>query len=136
MRSRNRKNPFLSGALTSVISALGGFAAVFASVLVIGLIMTKIDISEQVLSVLTSAGLCVGAFTGGYIASRRRRHNGLLMGLLCGLTMFGVIFVGSYIFAGAAGGFSASTKLIITLIGAGAGGIAGVNSNGTRFRLK
>lgn len=133
MRSRKRSG---NGALGTVLAAVGGTAAVFVCVAVTGFVMTIIDISDSVLSVLTSAALCVGSYFGGYIAAKRRRQSGLLMGMLCGLMMFGVIFAGSYIFAGAAGGFSGSAKLVMTLLFGAAGGIIGVNSKSSRFRLK
>lgn len=135
MRSRKRAGRAVSNICGMLLSALCGFAAVFLSVAVFSFIMTKIDVSESVLSVLTSLGLCVGAYAGGYTASRRRRKNGLLMGVLCGLFMFLIIFFLSYFFAGTAGGFSASAKLVMTLICAGIGGVVGVNAKGRRFRL-
>ncbi|SDA17108.1 putative membrane protein, TIGR04086 family [Ruminococcus sp. YE71] len=133
---RKRRSRAAENLLTAVLSAAAGSAALFAVILLIGFVITKVDVGDRVLSVLTSAALAVGAYVGGYVASRRRRQNGLLMGLLCGLGVFGVIFVCSYVFAGAAGGFSATTKLVISLVSAGMGGIVGVNSGGTRFRLK
>lgn len=135
MRSKKRLNSAVTNTLGMLLSALCGFGAVFVSIILFSFIMTKIDVSESVLSVLTSLGLCIGAYVGGYVASRRRRKNGLLMGVLCGLFMFLIIFILSYFFAGTAGGFSASAKLVMTLICAGVGGIVGVNAKGRRFRL-
>ena len=136
MRIRTKGGKPFSDMISVILSSLSGFAAVFIFILAVGWLMTKIDISEQIKSLILSLGLCIGAFAGGFIASHRRKQSGLLMGILCGLVMFGIIFVISYLFAGAAGGFKASTKLIITLISAGAGGIAGVNTHGRWFRLK
>lgn len=133
---RKKHSRLSENVLTALVSAAVGFVVIFGVILLIGFIITKIDLNDKVLSVLTSAALAAGAYVGGYVASRRRRQNGLLMGLLCGLTVFGVIFVCSYLFAGAAGGFSATAKLVISLISAGIGGIVGVNSSGTRFRIK
>ncbi|MCD7741688.1 MAG: TIGR04086 family membrane protein [Ruminococcus sp.] len=135
MRSRKRLGSAAANALTLLASAVCGFAAVFLCILFFSFVMTRIDVSESVLSVLTSAGLCVGAYVGGYVASRRRRRSGLLMGLLVGLFMFGIIFLLSYIFAGSAGGFSPSARLVMTLVCAAVGGVVGVNSKGgRRFR--
>ncbi|MCD8096061.1 MAG: TIGR04086 family membrane protein [Ruminococcus sp.] len=133
MRSRKRLGRAASNALTLLISAMCGFIVVFLCIMLFSFVMTKIDVSESVLSLLTSVGLCVGAYVGGFAASKRRRQNGLLMGLLCGLFMFGIIFLLSYIFAGTAGGFSASAKLVMTLVCASAGGVVGVNSKDGRF---
>ena len=134
---RNRRYfPALTNLLGAAMAAVLGSAAVFVLILIFGFIMTRIDVGEGVLSVLTSGALCVGAYFGGCVAAKRRRQNGLLMGALCGLIMFGVIFAGSYFFAGTAGGFSGSAKLVMTLVCGGIGGVVGVNSRGTRFRLK
>lgn len=131
MRSRKR-----SSLMGTILGALCGSAAVFVCIALIGLVMVRIDVSDSVLSVLTSGALCTGAYFGGYTAARRRRQSGLLMGTLCGLMMFGVIFAGSFLFAGIAGGFSGSAKLVMTLVFGAVGGIVGVNSKGNRFRLK
>ena len=122
--------------LTVILSAVCGFAAIFILIALFSLLMTRIDVNDSVVSVLTSAGLCAGAYIGGYVASKKRRQNGLIMGLICGLFMFGIIFLVSYLFAGTAGGFSASSKLVMTLLFASAGGIVGVNSSGRKFRRK
>ena len=131
---RNRRS--LPAAVSAVTAALCGSGAVFVLIVIFGAVMTRIDIGDGVLSVLTSAALCVGAYFGGYVAARKRRQSGLLMGALCGLIMFGVIFAGSYFFAGTAGGFSGSAKLVMTLVCGAVGGIVGVNSRKNWFRLK
>ena len=131
MRSRKRTT-----AAGTLLGAVCGSAAVFVIIAVTGFVMVHIDVSDSVLSVLTSAALCVGAYFGGYTAARRRKQSGLLMGTLCGLMMFGVIFAGSFFFAGTAGGFSGSAKLVMTLVFGAVGGIVGVNSKGNWFRLK
>lgn len=134
---RNRKSySSAAGLLGAALAAVCGSGAVFLIIVVVGFIMTRIDVEDGVLSVLTSAALCVGAYFGGYVAARRRRQNGLLMGALCGLMMFGAIFAGSYFFAGTAGGFSGSAKLVMTLVCGAVGGIVGVNSKNNWFRLK
>ncbi len=135
MRSRKKSGALLSNVCGTLLSAVCGFIVVFAAILLFSFLMTKIDVSDSVLSVLTSVALCTGAYVGGYISARRRRQNGLLMGLLCGLFMFTVIFVVSYFFAGTAGGFSGSAKFVMTLVSAAFGGIIGVNTRGRRFKI-
>ncbi len=135
MRHKKRSQGY-AAAGAAVFSALSGFVVIFALVMLISLIMTRLDVSDKLLSVLTSGALCVGAFTGGVTAARRRRQNGLLMGLLCGLLMFAVIFVLSYIFAGAAGGMGGSGKFVMTLISASLGGVIGINSGRNFFGFK
>ena len=136
MRSRRHRSKAALGAVSAIASALTGFAVIMVFVMLISTLMVQMDISDTLLSVLTSAALCAGAFSGGIVAARRRRQNGLLMGLLCGLLMFGVIFVLSYVFAGAAGGMKGGGKLVMTLVSASLGGVIGVNTNGNVFHIK
>ena len=134
---RNRRSfRGAAGLAGAAFAALCGSGAVFVLIVIFGAVMTRIDLSDGVLSVLTSAALCVGAYFGGSIAARKRKQSGLLMGMLCGLMMFGAIFAGSYFFAGTAGGFSGSAKLVMTLVCGAVGGIVGVNSRSNWFRLK
>lgn len=131
-----RKKLFLgrmSVLTNTAVSSLVGFAAVFVLVLLFAFIITKIDASETIISVMTSVALCVGAYVGGVVSAKKRRKNGLLMGVLCGVFMFFVIFVLSTFFAQTAESFSGSTKLIMTLIFSAVGGIVGVNSKDNRF---
>ncbi|MBQ1538098.1 MAG: TIGR04086 family membrane protein [Ruminococcus sp.] len=136
MRNRRKNGVYFRSGLSALISAAVGAAVVFAGVTLISLLMTGMDMDDKVLSVLTSAALCAGSFAGGLTAARRRRQNGLLMGLLCGLFLFGVIFLLSYLFAGAAGGMKGGGKLVMTLICASVGGIIGVNTNGNSFHIR
>jgi putative membrane protein (TIGR04086 family) len=77
---------------------------------------------------MSTFALCIGAFSGGYISGRRRRRNGLVLGVLCGVFIFAVIIIASHIFSKAAESFSMPVKLILTLVFAGIGGVIGVNS--------
>ena len=95
---RTVSEPLFSAVIAFGIMLLiiGGFA----------FIITKIDAQDFMLSVMSTAALAVGAYAGGYISGKRRRRNGLLMGVLCGVFIF----------------------LVITLVCAAAGGVVGVNS--------
>lgn len=117
----------------TAVSALAGFIVIFFMVLLFAFLITKIDASDTIISVMTSVALCVGAYTGGLISAKKRRKNGLLMGVICGIFMFFIIFVISSFFAQTTAGFSGSSKLIMTLIFSALGGIVGVNSKNSRF---
>ncbi|MBR1863641.1 MAG: TIGR04086 family membrane protein [Ruminococcus sp.] len=122
-RSRRMRTvgDLLTGAGTA-LPVIGGLLAVFA------FLITKIDTKDLGLSVMSTAALGAGAFAGGYVSAKRRRKNGLLMGVLCGLFIFIIIAVLSALFSKATESFSPSAKLTVTLICAGVGGVAGVNS--------
>ena len=133
--ARTRKPNSLRGSAVSCtfISALAGLGVIFALILLFAYLITKIDLSDTIISVLTSAALCVGAYTGGLISAKKRRKNGLLMGILCGVFMFFIIFIISSFFAQTAAGFSGSSKLVMTLIFAAVGGVVGINSKNNRY---
>ena len=95
--------------------------------------MTKIDVSDELTSVMSSLAICIGAYTGGYIASKRRRRNGLVLGALTGLIIFFIIFFAGIFFAKSSISFGFVSKLIMTVICAAVGGIIGVNSKGKRY---
>ncbi len=82
---------------------------------------------------MSTLALCTGAFSGGYVSGKKRRKNGLLMGILCGVFVFIIIVVVSHFFSKAVESFSMPTKLLLTLVCAGVGGVAGVNSKQGRF---
>lgn len=109
-------------------AAAAAFGVIFAVIGGFAWLVTRIDAKDLALSVMSTAALGIGAYTGGYVAARRRRKNGLLMGVLCGVFIFIVIVIISAVFSQAAESFSPSAKLIVTLVCAGIGGVVGVNS--------
>lgn len=132
-----RKKRFSEGRLSVVtntlFSSLGGFAVVIMCILAFAFIITKIDVTDKIVTVMSSVALCIGAYAGGFLAAKKRRRNGLLMGILCGLFMFFVILVISTFLIQTVSGFSPSLKLILTLLFGAIGGIVGVNSKHSRF---
>lgn len=134
MSKRKRfANGRLSVLTNTAFSALSGFAIIIVCILAFAFIITKIDVTDKVVSVLSSAALCAGAYAGGFISAKKRRKNGLFMGVLCGLFMFFIILVVSTFFIQTISGFSPSLKLILTLLFGAIGGIVGVNSKNNRF---
>lgn len=134
MSKRKRfANGRLSVLTNTAFSALSGFAIIIVCILAFAFIITKIDVTDKVISVLSSAALCAGAYAGGFISAKKRRRNGLFMGVLCGLFMFFIILVVSTFFIQTISGFSPSLKLILTLLFGAIGGIVGVNSKNNRF---
>ncbi len=134
MSKRKRfTNGRLSVLTNTAFSALSGFAIIIVCILAFAFIITKIDVTDKVVSVLSSAALCAGAYAGGFISAKKRRKNGLFMGVLCGLFMFFIILIVSTFFIQTISGFSPSLKLILTLIFGAIGGIVGVNSKNNRF---
>lgn len=127
------RNIRLSAPICTAAASLIGFGVIFLMVLLIAFIITKLDVADNVISFMTSAALCTGAYVGGFISAKRRRKNGLLMGILCGVFIFFVIFVLSLLFAKTAGEMNGSSKLVLTLIFGAIGGVVGVNSKNNKF---
>ena len=122
------KNTRASFMTTAAGSACVACAVVIVVISLLGFIVAKIDATDVILSAMSTFALCIGAFSGGYISGRRRRRNGLVLGILCGVFIFAVIIIASHIFSKAAESFSMPVKLILTLVFAGIGGVIGVNS--------
>lgn len=129
-RFRNTKHLSASRAL---LAAGWGILIILIIVLVFSFVLTKIDLPEGVVSAVTAAALCIGAYCGGFICARRNRRNGLLLGAVCGSVIFLVLFVVSIIFVRSSEGLAGSTKLIFVVLCGAVGGIAGVNSKNSRF---
>lgn len=123
----------LSAVTTPAVSALVGLGAVFLVILVFAYVITKIDATDFMLSVMSTVALCVGAYVGGYVSGKRQRRSGLLSGVLCGVFIFLAIVVLSALFSKAVESFSVTTKLVLTLVCAGVGGIVGVNTKNSKY---
>lgn len=133
-----KNNRFFSGkklsALSSpALSACLGFGVVFLMILIFAFVVTKIDATDFMLSVMSTVALCVGGYVGGYVSGKKQRRNGLLSGVLCGVFIFLAIVAISAVFSKTVESFSVPTKLILTLVCAGIGGVVGVNSKSGRY---
>ena len=123
----------LSVLSSTALSACVGCGAIFVAVLAFAYVITKIDATDLMLSVMSTAALAIGAYAGGYVCGKRQRRNGLLSGVLCGVFIFLIIVILSALFSKAAESFSVPAKLVLTLVCAGVGGVVGVNSKSSRF---
>ena len=117
----------------AMLSAGWGILIILIAVLLFSYVLTKIDVPESVVSVVTAAALCIGAYAGGFIGAKRNRRNGLLMGLVCGGLIFIVLFLFSVFFAKSTEGLSGGAKLFMVLLFGAVGGIVGVNSKSKRY---
>lgn len=122
---RNRRITAVTAPLLSAVAALGVVALIL---LVFAFLISKIDAKDFTLSVMSTIALAVGAYVGGYISGKRRKHNGLLMGALCGVFIFLIILLLGAFFSKTVESFPTSAKLVVTLVCAAAGGVVGVNS--------
>ncbi len=134
MTKHKRFDRFRRSMASSAMLA-AGWAILIVLLIVLGFafLLTKIDVPEAVVSVVTAAALCIGAYAGGYVGARRNRRNGLLLGVLCGGIVFILLFIFSVIFASSTEGLSGGAKLFLVMFCGAVGGIVGVNSKNTRY---
>lgn len=118
---------------TAAGSAIVSCFVTGAVIMILGFIVARIDATDIILSAMSTLALCIGAFSGGYVSGKKRRKNGLLLGALCGVFVFILIVVVSHFFSKTVESFSMPTKLVLTVLCAGIGGVVGVNSKHSRF---
>ena len=117
----------------AVLSAGWAILIVLLIVLAFAFVLTKIDVPDSVVSVITAGALCIGAYVGGYVGAKKNRRNGLLLGIMCGAVIFIILFLLSVIFARSTEGLSGGAKLFLVMLCGSIGGIVGVNSKSSRF---
>ena len=132
-RSFSLRNKKLSAVAVPFFSSIAALIVIFLIILAFAFIITKIDATDFMLSAMSTTALCIGAYAGGYISGKRRRKNGLLMGVLCGVFIFLIIAVLGAFISKTVQSFPVSIKLILTLVCAGTGGIVGVNAKDNRY---
>lgn len=134
---QRRKNNLSSFSQTRafciLVSLVIGFFVIMGCLFIFSIIVSKIDVPDGAVKAMSTFALCAGAFSGGLACAKKRRKNGLYMGLLTGVSMFVVVFVLSLIFAKSAVNFSAFSKFLWTALCASVGGIVGVNSRGNKY---
>lgn len=116
-----------------LVAVVVGFFVIMGCLFLFSVIVSKIDLPKGALAVMSTMALCVGAFSGGLTCAKKRRKNGLFMGVLTGVAMFVLIFVLSIIFARTAVTFTAAAKLFWAVVFGAVGGIIGVNSKRHKY---
>ena len=111
-----------------MLAVLAGLAVVLLLLLLFSLLISNIDASEELVAAMGCVSLCAGSFTAGFVAAKRRRCKGLLIGLACGIAMYLVTFLIGLLLLqsfAAAGTFS---KLMFMVLCSCIGGVVGVNT--------
>ncbi|MFV0498138.1 MAG: TIGR04086 family membrane protein [Candidatus Fimivivens sp.] len=121
---------------TNMITMLKAVAFGLLSTTVVLLLFSFVMCQKNVPFVLLnpfSAGLVMlGSFLSGYLAARRIRERGMIVGALCGLTIFSMLILASFMSRFDVG-LAALIKLIISIVSGAIGGILGVNA---KFKRK
>lgn len=123
-----RRTCWQSPIWSTILAVLAGLAVVLLLLLLFSLLISNIDASEELVAAMGCVSLCAGSFTAGFVAAKRRRCKGLLIGLACGIAMYLVTFLIGLLLLqsfAAAGTFS---KLIFMVLCNCIGGVVGVNT--------
>ena len=100
--------------------------AVLLAVCAIVFVSSK-HIPQSVIPLIALIAAAVSAFFSGYVAAKRSRERGLLLGTLAGLLLFFLIFVSGLILVDEPITAATVTKLMIMMISGAIGGVAAVN---------
>lgn len=134
MQKRTSVNNFRSSRLYCTMnSSIIGIIITFGCLLLFSILMSKLDVPESIVAIMSSVSLCIGAYSGGYISSKKRRQKGLLTGIITGVVIYCIILCIGVFFAKNSISFTFVTKLILTLTCAAIGGVVGVNAKGKRY---
>ena len=80
-----RRTCWQSPVWSTILAVLAGLAVVLLLLLLFSLLISNIDASEELVAAMGCVSLCAGSFTAGFVAAKRRRCKGLLIGLACGI---------------------------------------------------
>lgn len=104
-----------------------GLLATTVVLLLFSLIMCKKDVPFMLLNPFSTGLLMLGSFLSGYLAARRIRERGMMVGALCGLMIFALLMLASFMSRFDVG-LAALIKLVISVVSGAIGGIIGVNA--------
>lgn len=122
-----------SGTTCFALSSAFGIIVILITLFLFSIILSKVNATEFVLSIVATISLCIGGYVGGYVCARKRRRNGLIQGIICGTIIFAIVLLFGTVFAKAVIEISTAGKLILTLLCSGVGGIVGVNTKKRRY---
>lgn len=113
---------------TSFSAVGGGVLATALCLFAFAIIMTNIDVSDGVISSFSSIAICAGSYFFSFIVAKKRRKDGILVGVVCGGISFTILFLLGLVFRTAGITPLFFSKLSMIMICSIIGGIIGVNS--------
>lgn len=122
-------NNFKNSKLYLWLSSVGmGIVTTIACLMLFAFVMTRLDVSEGMVSSFGSVAVCVGSYFFSFLVGKKRRKDGILIGIICGGISFGVLIVLNLIFLRNPFTSAFFSKLSMIIICSMIGGIIGVNS--------
>lgn len=127
--NKNDTSAFVFNGMLKAVTA--GLLMLTAMLLLFSFILTGVDVPFSLLNPITLAMLAVSCAFSGYIAAKHIRRKGLVVGAVCGLSIFAVLMILSFFFSGGID-LQLFFKLAVSAIGGSIGGILGVNQKAHR----
>lgn len=110
-----------------LIGVAAGTLVCLLLLFIMAAIVASQDIPTVAVTPMAVIAASIGALVGGFFSARIARKNGLLVGVLCGLLLYGLILLAGTIFFQDADSSFWLIKLAIFAACGGVGGILGVN---------
>ena len=111
----------------TILAVVAGLAVTLLFFLLFSLLISNIDAPDGLVQAMACLALCAGSFTAGFVAARRRRRKGLLVGLCCGIAMHFVVFLIGLLLLQSFAAAGTFAKLIFMILCSCIGGVVGVN---------
>ena len=127
----SKGNSFTNSFLAVLKAVAFGLLATTAVLLLFSFVMSKKDVPFMLLNPFSAGLLILGSFLSGYLAARRIRERGLIVGAMCGLMVFFVLIMGAFLNRFDVG-LTALIKMIISIVSGAIGGVVGVNARSRR----
>ena len=106
---------------------VSGVAACLLLLIFMSVVLELQDVPESAVTLMATLTFVFGGMIAGLISSGMSREKGLLMGLVCGICLFGILSLASLALCGGDFGIAALTKLVAVLLAGSIGGVVGVN---------
>lgn len=110
-----------------LISCGVGIAVTAVMLFLFALLLSVRDLPHGAIEPMATVAMILGAMTAGFTCSRLCKEKGLLLGMLCGLILFGVLTLGGMTVSDDGLGVAAWLRLAILTLSGGIGGVFGVN---------
>jgi len=105
-----------------------GVVTTIVCLMLFAFVMTGIDVSEGTISTFGSASVCVGSYFFSFLVGKKRRKDGILVGIICGTISFCILVALNLILLRNPFTSAFFSKLSTIMICSIIGGIIGVNS--------
>lgn len=128
MRAHDRTSSFFTRFLRPVLIGVAvGLIVCIGLLMLMALVVQSVDVPRAAVLPLAIIAAALGAFAAGLTAAAVARQKGLMLGAVCGLTLWLLILLaGVARYEGVSGG-NALIKFIALVLSGGIGGVLGVN---------